>query len=52
VDDTDGNTDVTLSEGMYRITVNVKTLASLDSIVVQTTIGEDVDVTEVLPQAA
>jgi len=52
VDDSDGNTDVTLSEGMYRITVNVKTLASLDSIVVQTTIGEDVDVTEVLPQAA
>jgi hypothetical protein len=52
VDDSDGNSDVTLSEGMYRITVNVKTIASLDSIVVQTTVGEDVDVTEVLPQAA
>ncbi len=52
VSDSDGNTDTTLSQGMYRITVNVQTIASLDSIVVQTTIGEDVDVTEVLPQAA
>ena len=48
----DGNDDVTLSSGMYRITVKAKTLSSLDSIVVQATIGDDVVVVSVLPVAA
>lgn len=52
VSDSDGNDDPTLSAGMYRITVNVKTLPSLDSIVIQATIGDDVTVEEVLPVAA
>jgi hypothetical protein len=52
VTDSDGNDDVTLSSGMYRITVKAKTLPSLDSIVIQATIGDDVTVDEVLPAAA
>lgn len=52
VDDTSGNTLTTLGMGMYRIIVNVRTLSSLDSIVIQTTIGEQVQVQELyLPQA-
>lgn len=47
------NTTESLGNGLYRIIVNVQTLASLDSIVIQATIGEQVtDVDEVLPQAA
>jgi len=52
VSDSDGNSDPTLSAGMYRITIVAKTLNSLDSIVIQTTAGDTVDVSEVLPAAA
>jgi hypothetical protein len=46
------NSDTTLAAGLYRITLNVRTLASLDSIVIANTVGEDVSVEEVLPEAA
>jgi hypothetical protein len=52
VDPVSGNTPVTLGMGMFRIIVNVLTLSSLDSIVIQTEIGDEVSVTEQLPQAA
>jgi hypothetical protein len=52
VSDSDGNTDTSLAAGMYRITLSVQTLSSLDSIVIQSTIGENVSVIEILPQAA
>jgi len=52
VSDSDGNDDPTLSSGMYRITVMAKTLPSLDSIVIACTVGDTVDVSEVLPAAA
>jgi hypothetical protein len=52
VDAVSGNTIATLAMGMFRIIVNVQTLPSLDSIVLQTTIGENVQVQEVFPQAA
>jgi hypothetical protein len=52
VTDTDGNSDTTLSAGMYRITTKAKTLPSLDSIVIACTVGDDVDVTEILPANA
>jgi len=52
VDGVTGNTPDTLSLGIFRIIVNVQTLPSLDSIVLQTTIGEQVQVQEVFPQAA
>jgi hypothetical protein len=53
VDPNAGNTATLLGQGLFRIIVNVQTIASLDSIVLQTTIGEQVtDVNEVLPQAA
>lgn len=42
------NTPTTLGQGMFRIVLNVRTLASLDSIVLQTTTGEQVDTTEQL----
>lgn len=41
-----GNTPTTLGQGIYRIKILVRTLSSLDSIVLQTTIGEQVDVSE------
>ncbi len=47
-----GNTATTLGQGLYRLVIKVRTLASLDSIVFQTTIGEQVTVDEVAPQAA
>ena len=37
---------------MYRITTKVKTINSLKSIVISTTVGTDVVTTEVLPNAA
>lgn len=52
VDDVSGNTPDTLAQGIFRIIINVRTLPSLDSIVLQTTIGEQVQVQEVFPQAA
>lgn len=52
VDDKSGNTADTLAQGLYRIIIKVRTLASLDSIVLQTTIGESVEVEELLPEAA
>ncbi len=52
VDDKSGNTATTLAQGLYRIIIKVRTLASMDSIVLQTTIGESVEVEEVLPEAA
>jgi hypothetical protein len=47
VDAKSGNTPSTLAAGLFRIIVNVRTLPSLDSIVLQTTIGESVVVTAV-----
>ncbi len=41
-----GNTPDTLALGIYRIILNVRTLSSLDAIVLQTTVGESVDVSE------
>jgi len=41
-----GNTLETLGLGIYRVKIAVQTLSSLDSIVLQTTIGESVDVSE------
>jgi len=52
VDTKSGNDVVTLGQGLFRIIVVVRLLASLDSIVLQTTIGETVVVAELLPQAA
>ncbi len=52
IDTRKGNTDETLALGLYRLIIRVRTLASLDSIVLQTTIGESVTEVEELPQAA
>jgi hypothetical protein len=52
VDVKSGNTPDTLAQGIFRIIVRVRTLASLDAIVLATTIGESVTVDEVLPEAA
>ena len=52
VDDSSGNTQTTLAQGLFRIILKVRTLASLDSIVLETTIGESVQIDESLPQAA
>ena len=46
LDPVSGNTPPTLALGIYRIILNVRTLSSLDAIVLQTTIGEAVDVAE------
>jgi hypothetical protein len=46
------NTPDQLARGLFRIIVNVRTLSSLDSIVLQTTIGESVITVEELPLAA
>lgn len=51
VDDVTGNTPTTLAMGLFRIILNVQTLPSLDSIVIQTTIGEQVQVQEVFVPA-
>lgn len=50
--DKKSNTASTLGRGLYKIVLRVRTLASLDSIVIATTVGEQVEVEEVLPQAA
>jgi hypothetical protein len=52
IDDKKANTPETLGRGLYKIILRVRTLASLDSIVIATTVGEQVEVDEVLPQAA
>lgn len=46
IDGKSGNTPDTLAMGIFRIILKVRTLASLDSIVLDTTIGESVDVSE------
>lgn len=46
VDQKTGNTLTTLAMGMFRIIISVRTLSSLDAIVLQTTIGEGVVITE------
>lgn len=51
IDDKSGNTPTTLAQGIFRIILKVRTLASLDAIVLETTIGESVTV-DVLPAAA
>ncbi len=50
--DTKVNTQTSLGKGIFRVKIIVRTLASLDSIVLDTTIGNQVTVDEVLPQAA
>jgi hypothetical protein len=52
IDSVSGNTPTTLGLGMFRLTISVQTLSSLDSIVLATIIGEQVSVQEQLPQAA
>lgn len=46
IDSVSGNTAETLALGIFRIILNVRTIASLDAIVLQTTVGESVDVTQ------
>ncbi len=48
VDAKSGNTPETLAAGIYRLIISVRTLASLDAIVLQTEIGEGVTVSEQL----
>jgi hypothetical protein len=52
LDASSGNSPDTLALGLYRLVIKVRTLASLDSIVLETTIGESVEVAEQLPAAA
>lgn len=52
VDEKSGNTPDTIAAGMYRLIVNVRTLSTMDVIVLQVTAGTTVSVTEVLPLAA
>jgi hypothetical protein len=52
IDSKSGNTPDLLAQGLFRIILKVRTLASLDSIVIESTVGESVIVEEVLPQAA
>lgn len=46
VDTKSGNTITSLGKGLYRIIIRVRTLSSLDSIVLETTIGEQVTIEE------
>jgi len=46
VDGISGNTPTSIAAGVYRITVEVKLLGSLDFIVLNTTIGESVEIEE------
>lgn len=46
LDPVSGNTPDTLALGLFRLILDVRTLSSLDSIVLQTTVGEAVDVSE------
>jgi hypothetical protein len=43
---TKANTPQTIGLGLYRLILDARTLSSLDSIVLQTTIGESVEITE------
>ena len=52
IDEKSGNTPQTLALGIFRLIINVRTLSSLDAIVLATTVGEAVEVEEVLPEAA
>ena len=52
IDAKSANTPAVLAQGLFRIRVPVRTLPSLDSIVLEVTVGEQVTVTEVLPLAA
>lgn len=52
VDRTSGNTPETIQAGLYRVIVKVRTLASIDSIALETTIGEQVQVVESFSEAA
>jgi hypothetical protein len=52
VDEFSGNTQQLLQQGLFRILVNVTTLTSLDSIVIQADIGDQVVTTVTLAQAA
>jgi hypothetical protein len=51
LDSKTGNTPELLAQGLFRIVNTVKTLSSLDAIVLESTVGETVEVTEQLPQA-
>jgi len=51
IDAKSGNTPLTLAAGIFRIKIKVRTLSSLDDIVLEVTAGESVDVSE-LPAAA
>jgi hypothetical protein len=52
VDPFSANTPALLQQGLYRIIINVRTLTSLDSIVFQSTIGDQTAVTVELPTSA
>lgn len=52
LDPTSGNNAETLARGLFRLIVRVKTLSSMDSIVIESTIGESVTVSEVIPELA
>lgn len=52
VDTKSGNTPQLLQQGLFRIIVNVQTIPSLDSLVIQATVGENVQVQVTIPQAA
>jgi hypothetical protein len=50
IDDKTGNTPEKLAQGIYRIINRVKTLSSLDAIVIESVVGETVEVDEILPE--
>jgi hypothetical protein len=52
IDDVTGNTPTTIAQGLYRVILKVRTLASLDSIVLETTVGEAVQIDEPAALAA
>jgi hypothetical protein len=52
VDAKTGNTDRSRGLGLYRLIIKVRTLSSFDSIVIESTIGEQVTFTEQSAQAA
>lgn len=46
INGTNGNTTTTIAAGLYRMTIKVKTLSSMDVIVLDTEVGESVTITE------
>lgn len=46
------NTAASLGKGLYRIVLDVRSLSSLKAIVIATTIGPEVTVEEIIPEAA